>query len=296
MSRRATADERVNRYAALRDAAGLATRHPRYFQADWGRRVQLTALLGGMLGLLLLGIASFETSWARILGGMGKLGDFVVLMWPPLPSSAANARVYAQGLAESVAIAFLGTLMAAVLAFPFAFLAAKNVIPNIFVHFAVRRSLDTIRAVDTLIWALIWVSAVGLGPFAGILAIACADFGIFGKLFSEAIEATERGPVEGVRSTGGSKAQAVRYAILPQVLPVMASQVLYFFESNTRSATIIGIVGAGGIGLHLSELIRTLDFPSMAFVILMILAAVALIDQVSSRLRFAMIGRRTVTV
>lgn len=280
----------INRYAALRDQAGLAARHPQYFRADLGHRLRLFALLGGMLGLLLMGVASFETSWTRIFGGIGKLGDFVVLMWPPLPSSLANAKVYAHGLAESVAIAFLGTLIAAVLAFPIAFLAAKNVIPNIFVHFAARRSLDTIRAIDTLIWALLWVSAVGLGPFAGILAIACADFGIFGKLFSEAIEASDRGPVEGVRSTGGSKAQAVRYALLPQVLPVMASQVLYFFESNTRSATIIGIVGAGGIGLHLSELIRTLELPAMAFVILMILAAVALIDQVSARLRFAMIG------
>ncbi len=280
----------VNRYAALRDLAGVAARHPQHFHVDWWHRLRLLALFGGMLALLLLGVAAFETTWARIFSGIAKLGDFVVLMWPPLPSSLANAKVYAHGLAESLAIAFLGTLIAAMVAFPFAFLAAKNVIPNIFVHFAARRSLDTIRAVDTLIWALIWVSAVGLGPFAGILAIACADFGIFGKLFSEAMEASDRGPVEGVRSTGGSKAQAVRYALLPQVLPVMASQVLYFFESNTRSATIIGIVGAGGIGLHLSELIRTLEFPSMAFVILMILAAVALIDQISSRLRFAMIG------
>lgn len=274
------------------DAVAARQRHPQHFRPDWPRRLRRALVAVLMLGLLALAVAQFDVSWARIFGGLGRLGDFVVLMWPPLPADAAHAGLYLRGLAESLAIAFLGTLIAALVAFPVAFLAAKNVIPNVFVHFAARRTLDGIRSIDTLIWALLWVGAVGLGPFAGILAIACSDFGIFGKLFSEAIEACAKGPVEGVRSTGSTHTQAVRYGLLPQVLPIMASQALYFFESNTRSATIIGIVGAGGIGLHLAELIRTLEWGAMAFVVLMILAAVALIDQVSSRLRFAMIGRR----
>jgi phosphonate transport system permease protein len=137
----------------------------------------------------------------------------------------------------------------------------------------------------------LWVSAVGLGPFAGVLAIACSDIGIFGKLFSEAIEACERGPADGVRATGGSRTQVVRWGVLPQVLPVMASQVLYFFESNTRSATIIGIVGAGGIGLHLSEQIRLLEWQQVSFLVLLILLAVMAIDWISTRLRFAIMGR-----
>ena len=267
-------------------------RYPLVFRADRGKSVGWAAVLMLLAGLMWMAVARFEMTWARLFSGFARLGDFVVLMWPPVPSSLANALLYGHALAESLAIAFLGTLLAATLAVPFAFLAAKNVIPNVFVHFTARRTLDGIRAIDTLIWALVWVSAVGLGPFAGILAIACSDFGIFGKLFSEAIEASERGPVEGVVSTGGNRAQAVRFGLLPQVLPVIASQVLYFFESNTRSATIIGIVGAGGIGLHLAELIRTLEWPSMAFVVLMILTAVALIDQVSMRLRLSLIGRK----
>jgi phosphonate transport system permease protein len=131
---------------------------------------------------------------------------------------------------------------------------------------------------------------VGLGPFAGILAIGSANFGAFGKLFSEAIEAADRRPIEAVLSTGGSPALAVRFGLLPQVLPVMLSQVLYYFESNTRSATIIGIVGAGGIGLHLAEQIRALEYQHVSAMILMILVAVAAIDQVSTRLRGALIG------
>ena len=159
-------------------------------------------------------------------------------------------------------------------------------------RFFSRRSLDTIRSVDILIWALIWINVVGLGPFAGVLAIMTSDIGTFGKLFSEAMEAADRKPVEGVVSTGGGHAPGIRFGILPEVFPVMASQVLYYFESNTRSATIIGIVGAGGIGLHLAEAIRTLELQQTSFIILLILIAVALIDFVSSHLRFAMIGRR----
>jgi phosphonate transport system permease protein len=154
-----------------------------------------------------------------------------------------------------------------------------------------RRSMDTLRGVETLIWALIWVNVVGLGPFAGVLAILTSDIGNFGKLFSEAIETADRKPVEGVVSAGGGKLESVRFGLIPQVLPVMASQVLYFFESNTRSATIIGIVGAGGIGLHLFEQIRTLEWESVSFIVLMILVLVAIIDFFSARLRFAIIGK-----
>jgi phosphonate transport system permease protein len=155
-----------------------------------------------------------------------------------------------------------------------------------------RRSFDTLRGVDILIWALIWINVVGLGPFAGVLALFMADLGIFGKLFSEAIEAADDKPVEGVLSTGGTSLASVRFGVLPQLMPVMLSQMLYQFESNTRSASIIGIVGAGGIGLILSEQIRTLELQQMSFVILMILVAVSVIDFFCSKIRFAIIGKR----
>ena len=180
--------------------------------------------------------------------------------------------------------------MRALFALPVSLLAARNIVPSDIFRFPVRRFLDSIRGVDTLIWALVWINVVGLGPFAGVLAIAVSDFGAFGKLFSEAIEAADRKQVEGIRASGGSALHEIRFGLMPQVLPVIAGQVLYFIESNTRSATIIGIVGAGGIGLQLAEQIRVLEWQKVSFLILMILVAVAAIDWISSKLRFAIIG------
>jgi phosphonate transport system permease protein len=232
-----------------------------------------------------------DFSLLRILNGLGRLGDFALMMMPP--SSGGRFSLYLWSMMETLAIAYLGTLLAALLAFPFGFLAAKNIIPNIFLHFGIRRFLDTIRGVDTLIWALIWVSVVGLGPFAGILAIACSDFGAFGKLFSEAIEGADKKPVEGVVSSGGNRLHGYRFGILPQVLPLMGQSGCFIsLNPNTRSATIIGIVGAGGIGAHLAEQIKVLNLQDVSFLILMILVAVAVIDWFSSKLRHAMIGKK----
>jgi len=175
-------------------------------------------------------------------------------------------------------------------------LAARNTTVNRLVRWITRRSSDTIRGVDTLIWALIWINVVGLGPFAGVLAIMTADIGSFTKLYSEAIEAVERKAGEGVLSTGGSRLHEIRFGIIPQVLPVLISQTLYFFESNTRSATIIGIVGAGGIGLYLVESIRIFQWDQVAFIVLMILLTVAVIDWVSTRLRLSLVGVRNIGV
>lgn len=259
-------------------------------------RIRMAALVGVLLALAGLAVWRLDVSFWRIITGLGDLGTFVVLMFPPSPGSWANAMVYLHALAETVAIAFLGTLLAAILAFPLGLLAARNVVSVRIFQFMTRRSLDTVRGIDTLIWALIWVNVVGLGPFAGVLAIMTSDVGTFGKLFSEAIEASDRKPVEGVTAAGGSRLHQIRFGLLPQVLPVMLSQVLYFFESNTRSATIIGIVGAGGIGLHLVEQIRTFEWDRVAFLILLILAAVAIIDWLSARLRHAIIGKSAVAL
>jgi phosphonate transport system permease protein len=201
---------------------------------------------------------------------------------------------YLKALGETLSIALLGTTIAAVLALPVSLLAARNIVPSNIIRFPVRRFLDSIRGVDTLIWALVWINVVGLGPFAGVLAIAVSDFGAFGKLFSEAIEAADRKQVEGIRASGGSALHEIGFGLMPQVLPVIAGQVLYFIESNTRSATIIGIVGAGGIGLQLAEQIRVLEWQKVSFLILMILVAVAAIDWISGKIRFAIIGQRGV--
>ena len=268
----------------------IATRYPQHFRKVTRRGVATVALAFVLVAALFLSLYRLEFSATKMLNGLSRLFEVVRLMLPPDPESWADVQRYLFAMGETIAIAFLGTLVAAIIAFPVAALAARNTTINRVVHFLARRSFDTLRGVDTLIWALVWINVVGLGPFAGVLAIVCSDIGSFGKLFSEAIEAADRKPVEGIVSTGGNRLHQIRFGIIPQVLPVFLSQVLYYFESNTRSATIIGIVGAGGIGLILSEQIRVLEFQQVSFIILMILVAVSAIDWLCSRLRFSVIG------
>ncbi|MFG1297004.1 MULTISPECIES: phosphonate ABC transporter, permease protein PhnE [Xanthobacter] len=275
------------------DRARLAAAFPQAMQPSSAGRVRAVAALVAAAALAVYAFWRLGFSLDRLGSGVAQLAHFVTLMFPPDPGT--QLPLYMHALGETLAIAFLGTLGGALLALPFGFLAAKNVIPNIFAHFGVRRFLDAVRGVDRLIWALIYVTVVGLGPFAGILAIATASFGELGKLFSEAVEALDRKPVEGVVSTGGSGLEGVRFGMLPQVLPVLASQLLYYFESNSRQSTIVGIVGAGGLGLHLAEQIRVLEWQKVSFLILMMLVMVGVIDFISSRLRFAIIGKARIT-
>jgi phosphonate transport system permease protein len=272
--------------------AELCAQRPDMLRTGWRQKIPLLALGAAATAVYVAALVVLGISPANIAAGFGRLLDIAELMLPPNPENWARVQLYLGALGQTLAIAFLGTLCGGILGCPFGFLAARNIIANRVIHVLSRRSLDTVRSVDTLIWALIWINVVGLGPFAGALAIMSSDLGAFGKLFSEAIEAADRKPVDGVLSAGGSRVHAFRFGMLPQVLPVFASQILYFFESNIRSATIIGIVGAGGIGLQLSEQIRVLEWQQVSFLILMVLITVAAIDWISQRLRGAIIGRR----
>ena len=254
------------RVSADVDLASLRNRYPTTFRAPLGARLLAPAVTTLAVCLALYALWRFNFSLTTFIDGLSKLGTVAVLIMPPNPGN--QLWNYVGALGETLSIAFLGTLAAAIIALPVSMLAAKNVVANRIIHIASRRFLDTIRGVDTLIWALIWINVVGLGPFAGILAIMTSDFGSFGKLFSEAIEAADRKPVEGIVAAGGSRLQAFRFGVLPQVLPVLSSQVLYYFESNTRSATIIGIVGAGGIGLYLTNEIAQAEWQHVGFLIL----------------------------
>ncbi len=278
------------RARAEADRASLKSHYPSVFRTPLQVRLLPPAVVMLGVGLALYALWRFDFAPSKFIDGLGKLGTVVVLMVPPSPGN--QLWNYVAALGETLSIAFLGTLGAAILALPVSMLAAKNVVASRLIHIASRRFLDTIRGVDTLIWALIWINVVGLGPFAGILAIMTSDFGSFGKLFSEAIEASDRKPVDGVVSAGGSDLHGFRFGVLPQVLPVLLSQVLYYFESNTRSATIIGIVGAGGIGLYLANEITQAEWPHVAFLILLIMATVATIDWISTKVRLAIIGAR----
>jgi phosphonate transport system permease protein len=270
----------------------MRERYPDVFDRPASSRLATPLVIIVALAVFIFGLVDLDFSPSRLIAGISQLGWITLMMLPPDPGSSLPA--YLAALGETLSIALLGTTLAAIAALPVSLLAASNIVPSAIFRFPVRRFLDSIRGVDTLIWALVWINVVGLGPFAGVLAIAVADFGAFGKLFSEAIEAADRKEVEGIRASGGGKLHEIRFGLMPQVLPVIAGQVLYFIESNTRSATIIGIVGAGGIGLQLAEQIRVLEWQKVSFLILMILVAVAVIDWISNRLRFAIIGRRAI--
>lgn len=265
------------------DIARLKRSNPAIFARPLAVRLRDWGLWLAFLGVVVFAFWWIDASPLRIFNGLSKLGMLVGLMLPPWPGDGFWDYCYA--MLETIAMAFLGTVIAAVLAVPLGFLGAKNIMPNWVFHFTLRRLFDGFRGIDGLVWALIFVSAVGLGPFAGVLAIAVGDVMVLSKLFAEAIENVDKKPVDGIRASGGGGLHVVRLGVLPQVFPVMMSHVLYFFESNVRSATILGIVGAGGIGLQLSDRIRINNWQQAAFIILMILVTVAVIDAVSRRIR-----------
>jgi phosphonate transport system permease protein len=203
----------------------------------------------------------------------------------------AYANIYT-GIAQTLAMAFLGTLLGTIGSLFVGFLAAKNVNPSGVLRQIVRRFLDILRGIDQLVWGLVFVRAVGLGPLAGVLAIFISDLGTLSKLYSEAIENIDRKQVEGVRATGAGPLAVIRYGYIPQVLPVFISQSLYFWESNTRSATILGIVGAGGIGMILIERFRAQLYDQVFFVVLNVLVLIFIIDWLSKRIRLWAIGEK----
>jgi phosphonate transport system permease protein len=187
---------------------------------------------------------------------------------------------------ETILMAFLGTMAAALVSLPLGFLAARNFMPLGPLRFAVRRVFDFIRGVDGLIWTIILSRAFGPGPMTGAIAIALTDTGTFGKTFSEALENIDDKQVEGIQSTGANSLQRARFGVIPQIMPVLLSQVLYYLESNTRSATVIGAIVGGGIGLLLTQAISTQkDWEEVAYYMVLIVLMVMLMDSLSGWLR-----------
>jgi phosphonate transport system permease protein len=263
--------------------AAVRGRYPQAFSSSPAERARRLAAALALVGFVLYCLQRFEVSWTRVWNGLGRLARIVGALIPPTAGDAFPDL--AGAMLESVSMAFLGTFLAAVIAFPLGFLGARNVVPLSLLRFPVRRSFDFLRGVDALVWALVYVRAVGLGPLAGVLAIATTDVGILAKLFAEAIENIDRKQVAGVRAAGGNAVETVRFGILPQVMPVLLSNLLYMLESNTRSATILGIIGAGGIGFALSDRIRAHRWEEVGFIIILITVVVALIDFLSHLLR-----------
>jgi phosphonate transport system permease protein len=222
-----------------------------------------------------------EVSAARLVEGLPFMRDFLRRMLPPDPSVLGNA---VSGATQTVEIAVVGTLTAAVLALPLGFAAARNAAPP-WLFYGARSVLNVFRAVDTLVYALFFVAAVGLGPFPGVLAVVVYTVTVLAKLYSEAIEAIDPGPVEAVRATGATRLSVLRWGVLPQLVPQFLSFTLYRFETNIRAAAILGFVGAGGIGFYIQTYLRMMNYPAASAVLLVLVALVMLVDWGSSRLR-----------
>jgi phosphonate transport system permease protein len=184
----------------------------------------------------------------------------------------------------TVHIAVWGTVLSIICAIPCGLMSSANLVPR-WVYQPMRRLMDAFRAINEMVFAMLFIVAVGLGPFAGVLALWVHTTGVLAKLFAEAVEAIDPRPVEGVRATGAHPLEEVLYGVIPQVLPLWISYSLYRFESNVRSASVLGIVGAGGIGVILHEVIRGFEYAQTAAVLLIIIVSVTLIDLVSAKIR-----------
>jgi phosphonate transport system permease protein len=200
------------------------------------------------------------------------------------PPDFHDWRIYVSEMIITLQIALWGTVLAVVCAVPLGLLCAQNLVPAC-VYQPVRRAMDACRAINEMVFAMLFIVAVGLGPFAGVMALWVHTTGVLAKLFAEAAEAIDPRPVEGIRATGASAAEEILYGVIPQVLPLWISYSLYRFESNVRSASVVGMVGAGGIGVILHEVIRGFEYAQTSAVLLIIIASVTLIDVISARIR-----------
>jgi phosphonate transport system permease protein len=234
--------------------------------------------------LLLLLMASWQGADMRPLDLMRDAGNMATYAADFFPPNFGQWQVYVQEMVITLQIALWGTVLAVVTAIPLGLLASSNIVPW-WIYQPVRRLMDAFRAINEMVFAMLFVVAVGLGPFAGVLALWIHTAGVLAKLFSEAVEAIDPQPVEGIRSTGASALHEIIYGVLPQVMPLWISYTLYRFESNVRSASVVGMVGAGGIGVVLWEIIRGFQYAETCAVMIIIIVTVSVIDLISARIR-----------
>jgi phosphonate transport system permease protein len=241
--------------------------------------------LAGALALAIVFGAAARVIELRPLELIRDAGNIGVFLRGYLHPSFAHLGDYAWQCVVTVCIALWGTLLAVTVSVPLGLLGARNLAPHRTVYFASRRCMDVLRAVNEFVFALMFVTAVGLGPFAGMLALGLHTGGVLGKLLSETIESIDPGQVEGVAAVGAGRLHVIAYGVVPQVLPNFLSYILLRFESDIRSASVIGMVGGGGIGFYLWDTIRAFNDREAATVILLIVVMVMAVDLVSSRIR-----------
>ncbi len=273
------------------------------YQREVARRRRQSLLVLAVLAVLIVVAGRFgEVDLKNLIDNISNFTSYFGRILPKLSVAHFGADVadwywnltgWLKLLLDTVLIAYLGTLIGAVGAFTMAFLAAVNLAPSATLRWSIKRAFEFCRTVPNLVFALMFVSAFGLGPLAGILAIAIHSFGTLGKLFTEALENIDMRPVEGVRSTGSRFIEAMRFGALPQVMSTFASYTLLRFEINVREGSVVGMVGAGGIGQDLFVAIRKFYYTDVSAILLMIIVCVAVIDLVTERIRHRLSGQDT---
>lgn len=246
-------------------------------------RRRWSTLIGWGLTLAVLSWAwqGAEMQPGQLVANADNMAELAGDFFPP---SFGNLSHYIEQMLVTIQIAIWGALLAVICAVPCSLLSSENLAPW-WVHQPMRRLMDACRAINELVFAMIFVVAVGLGPFAGTLALFIHTTGVLSKLFSEAVEASDAGPMEGVRVTGSGRIEEIIFGLVPQVLPLWISVSLYRFESNIRSATVLGMVGGGGIGVALWETMRGFQYTETATILLVIIVAVTLLDMISQQVR-----------
>lgn len=256
------------------------------------RSVAGTIVWAAVVSLVVWGIVATDLRWGDLIRGSGNMTSMVAGSTGPtgrylpgfLPPDFTMWSIYVEQMVVTMHMAIWGTLLALLTAIPFGLMSATNLAPW-WIHQPARRLMDASRAINDLVFALIFVAAVGLGPMAGTLALWISTSGALAKLFSEAVEAIDPRPVDGISVTGAGRMDEILYGVIPQVMPLWVSYALYRFESNIRSATVVGIVGAGGIGMVFSEAMRSFDYPAAGAILIIIIATVVALDVLSSYLR-----------
>jgi phosphonate transport system permease protein len=254
-------------------------------QRLWTRVIWL-----GIAALLYWATFGTELSLAKLISGFGESQKllFGTAERPDsgfFPPNFTRGWVFVDQMLLTVKMAIWGTILAATAALPISILAAANTAPNKVIYQLARRILDILRGLNEFVLALIFVAAVGLGPFPGILALAVHTTGVLAKLYAEAIEVVDTGQIEAVQASGANPIQVFTHAIFPQIVPTVVSMTLYRFESNVRAASVLGLVGAGGIGLFVTETMRSFNFREASAVLIVILVAVFLVDFISAKIR-----------
>lgn len=257
--------------AIEREHAGFSLRNLKH----WALAIVLAAFFVGSWRLA-------QVDLERLVNGLPRLGHWLAMAWPP---KLDELPVFLLRTGETIAMAAIGTAAATLLAIPMAILASRNITPFPRLYLPARWFLNALRGIDSFVFALLFVASVGLGPFAGVLGIALHTWGSAAKFIADYIENANLGPMHAVETTGASRPVTVTYALLPDVLPITLTTTLYLFEFNVRASTVLGVVGAGGIGQELKNSMDLLDFGRLSTIILVILVVVTAIDQLAAWLR-----------